>query len=147
MSRERKPSPVLTEILSKITDEDREKTLKEMFKEIEECDDIRNRKVEHTLLSKRHRVKLTEEVIVDLLKWRDDVIRGVDDDGTEIVVHFYKSPCGRFELTRDPYSNIALDCDGGWSLHIDNSDMSSIGHVSVNYVNEVYDIIDIFKEY
>ena len=32
MTSRRKPSPVLTEIMSKITDEDREKTRKEMMK-------------------------------------------------------------------------------------------------------------------
>lgn len=125
MSSRRKPSPVLTAIMSNITDEDREKTRKEMMNML--------------------KTKITEdnirEFLIEGMGWYDDIWMNYDD------IHFYTSPCHRYVLTFDKNSNISDENGNGWNLHIDNSDMNSIGNVSVNYVEEVVQLIDIFKDY
>ena len=125
MCSRRKPSSVLTDIMSKITDNDREKTRMEMTKML--------------------KTKITEdnirEFLIEGMGWYDDILMNYDD------VHFYTSPCRRYVLTFDKNSNIRDENDNGWNLHIDNSDMDTIGNVSVNYVEEVVQLIDIFKYY
>ena len=156
MSRKRKPSPVLTDIMSKITDEDREKTRMEMLKEIGDCENSRDRNTTHYYISNRNKIKITEDIIkeifIDKLNWQDDVFEftealGLTDDGEKIIKHYYTSPCKRYLLTYDKHSNISDENGDGWNLHIDNSDMNSIGNVSVNYVQEILQIIEIFKDY
>jgi hypothetical protein len=131
MSSRRKPSPVLTEIMSNITDEDREKTRKEMMNML--------------------KTKITEDVIreffIEKMNWWDDTLTLCDDFGYETIMHYYTSPCKRYVLTYDYNSNICDENGDGWNLHIDNSDMDSIGNVSVNYVEEVNQLMDIFKNY
>lgn len=201
MKNRRKPSPVLTEIMSKITNEDREKTRKEMMREIEcstkayklitrryristvvwitddeyyvpekyivkehrwiwlnePCTTYEealnvieaDRKYESEL--KHKKTKITEDIIKEIfigeMNWWDDTHTLVDDNGYETTIHYYTSPCGRYVLTYDMFSNICDENGDGWNLHIDNSDMNSIGNVSVNYVEEVVKIMDIFKNY
>ena len=130
----RKPSPVLTAIMSNITDEDREKTIKEMMNML--------------------KTKLTHEVIkeffIDKMNWWDDAYDAYDvpdEDNKLSTLHYYCSPCNRYVLTYDKQSNICDENGDGWNLHIDNSDMNSIGNLSVNYVEEVVQLIDIFKDY
>lgn len=151
MTNRRKPSPVLTEIMSKITDEDREKTRKEMMKEIENCDNSRDRNVSHCYISMRYETKITEDIIqeffINKLNWFDDTLTWADENGYETTTHYYTSPCRRYILTYDYESNICDERGDGWNLHIDNSDMNSIGNVSVNYVEEVVQILDIFEKY
>lgn len=151
MSRKRKPSPVLTDIMSKITDEDREKTRKEMMKEIDNCENSRDRNTTHYYISTRNKIKITEDIIkeffIEKMNWWDDAYSVPDDNGEEFIVHYYCSPCNRYVITRDMTSNICDENGNGWNLHIDNSDMDTIGNVSVNYVEEVVQLIDIFKNY
>lgn len=131
MSRKRNPSPVLTDIMSKITDEDREKIRKEMMNML--------------------KTKITEDIIreffIEKMNWWDDAYSVPDDNGEELIVHYYCSPCNRYVITRDSYSNICDETGVSWNLHIDNSDFDTIGNVSVNYVEEVVQLIDIFKNY
>ena len=205
MSSRRKPSPVLTEIMSNITDEDREKTRKEMmdiaeteyttqayqmitrrlristitfitddkyylpekyiveeykwvplsepclsYNEAKEI--IENEKTNiQKHFSTRFKMKITEdtiqEIFINKMNWWDDAYSVPDDNGEEFIVHYYCSPCNRYVITRDMYSNICDETGVSWNLHIDNSDMDTIGNVSVNYVDEVIQIIDIFKNY
>lgn len=136
MSSRRKPSPVLTAIMSNITDEDREKTRKEMT-------NMLKTKITHEVI---------KEFLIDKMNWQDDAFDftealGITDDGEKIIKHYYTSPCKRYLLTYDKHSNISDENGDGWNLHIDNSDMNSIGNVSVNYVEEIVQLIDIFKDY
>lgn len=151
MSRKRKPSPVLTDIMSKITDEEREKTRKEMMKEIDNCENSRNRNTTHYYIFTRNKTKITEDIIreffIEKMNWWDDAYSVPDDNGEELIVHYYNSPCNRYVITRDIYSNICDETGVSWNLHIDNSDFDTIGNVSVNYVEEVVQLIDIFKDY
>ena len=95
--------------------------------------------------------KITEDIIreffIEKMNWWDDAYSVPDDNGEELIVHYYCSPCKRYVITRDSYSNICDETGVSWNLHIDNSDMNSIGNVSVNYVEEVVQLIDIFKNY
>ena len=136
MSSRRKPSPVLTAIMSNITDEDREKTRKEMMSMLKT-------KISHEVI---------KEFLIDKMNWQDDAFDftdalGITDDGEKIIKHYYTSPCKRYLLTYDKHSNISDENGDGWNLHIDNSDMNTIGNISVNYVEEVVQLIDIFKDY
>ena len=131
MSSRRKPSPVLTAIMSNITDEDREKTRKEMM-------NMLKTKITHEVI---------KEFFIDKMNWWDDPLTLCDDFGYKTTVHYYTSPCHRYVLTYDMRSNICDENGDGWNLHIDNSDMNSIGNVSVNYVEEIVQLIDIFKNY
>ena len=136
MSSRRKPSPVLTAIMSNITDEDREKTRKEMT-------NMLKTKITHEVI---------KEFLIDKMNWQDDAFDftealGITDDGEKIIKHYYTSPCKRYLLTYDKHFNISDENGDGWNLHIDNSDMNSIGNVSVNYVEEIVQLIDIFKDY
>ena len=90
------------------------------------------------------RLKITEETIKNILinncGWTEEV--------DFKVYKYYRSPCKRYVLQESEYSNLSDPHTGkGWNLHIDNSDMNSIGNVSVNYVEEVVQIIDIFEKY
>ena len=191
----------MTEIMSKITNEDREKTRKEMMREIE-CSTKA-----YKLITRRHRIstvvwitddeyyvpekyivkehrwiwlnepcttyeealnvieadrkyeselkhkktKITKDIIqeffIDKMNWWDDAFCVPDDNGEEFIEHSYISPCKRYVLTQDKYSNICDESGISWNLHIDNSDMDTIGNVSVNYVQEVLQLMDIFKDY
>jgi hypothetical protein len=137
--------------MSKITDEEREKTRKEMMKEIDNCENSRDRNTTHYYISTRNKIKITEDIIkeffIDKMNWWDDTLTLCDDFGCETTVHYYTSPCHRYVLTYDYESNICDENGDGWNLHIDNSDMNSIGNISVNYVEEVVQLIDIFKNY
>lgn len=205
MSSRRKPSPVLTAIMSNITDEDREKTRKEMMLQLgneylvesyeligrrfsidviyfpsfdkpkklfylprkrntrtnewfdlnEPCDTREEAlniiEAEKAYEKKSKKTKITKEVIqkyfIEQMNWWDDSLTLCDDFGYETTTHNYTSPCHRYVLTYDYESNICDENGDGWNLHIDNSDMNSIGNVSVNYVEEIVQLIDIFKEY
>jgi hypothetical protein len=131
MKSRRKPSPVLTKIMSRITDEDREKTRKKMM-------NMLKTKITH---------KVIKEFFIDKMNWWDDAYDVPNEDRKLSTVHYYTSPCHRYILTYDCESNISDENGDGWNLHIDNSDLSSIGNVSVNYVEEVVQLIDIFKNY
>lgn len=147
----------MTDIMSKITDEDREKTRTEMMKKIGNCENSRDRNTSHYYISKRNKIKITEDIIkeifIDEMNWQDDAFDFTETlgltsiDGEKIIKHYYTSPCKRYLLTYDKHSNISDENGDGWNLHIDNSDMNSIGNVSVNYVQEILQIIEIFKDY
>ena len=59
----------------------------------------------------------------------------------------YKSSDGRFTLSYTDYVNL---CDGsgfGWNLHVDNSDFETLANCSVEYIEQVYQIMEIYKNY
>ena len=60
----------------------------------------------------------------------------------------YRSPCNRYLLMT---SNFAKMCDSetgiGWNLHIDNSKFETIGSVNVEFIEQVKQLIEIYKDY
>ena len=59
----------------------------------------------------------------------------------------YKSPDGRFILSYTDYINLCDDSGFGWNLHVDGSDFSTLANCSVEYIEQVKQIVDIYKNY
>ena len=83
-------------------------------------------------------MKITEEEIertlIAIHAWTKESILNIE---------YYRSPCKRYTLQKEEFSNIS-DPGEGWSLHIDNSDMQSIGRVSVSAISQVLGIMKIY---
>ena len=62
----------------------------------------------------------------------------------DLGLQFYCSPDRRFVVQPDKDSNLGRDA---WHLHIDNSDMCSIGNVSVEYIEQIQALMEIYKDY
>ena len=60
----------------------------------------------------------------------------------------YYSPCRRFVVTRcEEGNNISYCPEEAWSLHIDNSDMESIGCCDVEFIEQIIALMEIYKDY
>lgn len=93
--------------------------------------------------------KLTKETISNILGWESCVEDCVRQYWKEQGITWYdsfKSPCGRFILTTIEESNLTNDIYG-WNLHIDNSDMESIGWNDVEYIEQVQTLMNLYKDY
>lgn len=62
----------------------------------------------------------------------------------DLGLQFYCSPDKRFVIQPDKNSNMG---HAAWHLHIDNSDMYSIGAVSVEYIEQIQALMEIYKDY
>lgn len=90
-------------------------------------------------------IKLTHETITKSLGFiQDDVMLNPNFENFEM----YVSPCGRYILRRDKddsyFTNLS---NGAWKLHIDNSDMQTIGNCDVEFVEQVRVLIAVYKNY
>jgi hypothetical protein len=92
------------------------------------------------------KTKITEETIKEILFKNHGWFDYSTDWEKDLGLIMYASPCKRYVLMPEQDSNIALDGDG-WGLHIDNSDMSSIGGVSVVYIEQVLALVEIYKDF
>lgn len=64
------------------------------------------------------------------------------------IRYSYYSPCKRFVITRcEDGNNISYRPEEAWSLHIDNSDMESIGCCDVEFIEQVIALMQIYKNY
>ena len=59
----------------------------------------------------------------------------------------YKSPDGRFALSYTDYVNMLDESGVGWNLHVDNSDFETLANCSVEYIEQVNQIIELYKNY
>ena len=60
----------------------------------------------------------------------------------------YYSPCMRFIVTRcEDGNNISYRPEEAWSLHIDNSDMESLGCCDVEFIEQIETLMQIYKNY
>lgn len=59
---------------------------------------------------------------------------------------YYVSHDRRYVL-QSSMNNMALENGWGWNLHIDNSDMSSIASCDVEYIEQILNLIAIYKDY
>ena len=60
----------------------------------------------------------------------------------------YHSPCRRFVVTRcEDGNNISYRPEEAWRLHIDNSDMESIGCCDVEFIEQILVLMEIYKNY
>jgi hypothetical protein len=62
----------------------------------------------------------------------------------ELGIEVYCSEDKRFVIQPEKDSNLCYDA---WQLHIDNSDMCTIGHVSVEYIDQILDLMKIYEDY
>lgn len=85
-------------------------------------------------------IKITQtyinEILIPIHNWTEESI---------FDKIYYRSPCKRFTLTPENQTNLCGD--GGYSLHVDNSDMSSIAHCEIETRDQLFDIIEIYKNY
>lgn len=58
----------------------------------------------------------------------------------------YVSENKRYIVSKDPDGN-NISYENAWDLHVDNSDMDSIASCSVEYIEQIQQIIDIYKNY
>lgn len=87
--------------------------------------------------------KITISTIEEVLGWSN---RDTFPQYEHLNVQ-YKSPDGRFTLSYTDYVNI-LDASGfGWNLHVDNSDFETLANCSVEYIEQVNQIMELYKEY
>lgn len=59
----------------------------------------------------------------------------------------YKSPDERYELDYNEISNLSDDAGFGWMIIIDNSRNESLACCDVEYIEQIFALIDIYKDY
>lgn len=59
----------------------------------------------------------------------------------------YVSPNGRYVLEETYCSNLCSEGEVGWGLHIDDSRMCGLAQCDVEYIEQIYDLIEIYKDY
>lgn len=88
-------------------------------------------------------IKITEESIKEHLiskGWKEII----NFEKTKI----YKSPDGRCELEyNDNFSNLYDENGFGWLLTIENSKHESLACCDVEYMEQIFALIDIYKNY
>jgi hypothetical protein len=89
--------------------------------------------------------KITEESIKEHLISKGWVKQEIDIFGTIVIQ--YISNCVRYKLSYSILSNLAPDDEFGWQLHIDDSNMRSIARGDVEYIEQIFALIDIYKNY
>lgn len=95
-------------------------------------------------------IKLTPETITKNLGFiPDDVMLNKMFVNSCPNFEMYNSKCGRYSLRREKddfgfFTNLSNDA---WSLHIDNSDMQTIGNCDVEFVEQVRILMAIYKDY
>ena len=87
--------------------------------------------------------KITITTIEEMLGWKDKE----DFPQYEHLDVQYKSPDGRFNLSYTDYINLCDESGFGWNLHIDNSDFETLANCSVEYIEQVTAIMEIYKNY
>ena len=92
-----------------------------------------------------------EAIKVYLSDWKNDmdpILKDILSENKMQWMERFKSPCKRFILMT---TNITHMCDAstgiGWNLHINNSDMNIIGSVNVEFIEQVKQLIEIYKDY
>lgn len=88
---------------------------------------------------------------VYLPEWRntmEDKLKELLADNNMGWMESFKSPCGRYSLMTTKNTNLPDPETGiGWNLHIDNSDFCTIGSLSVEYIEQVKQVMEIYKDY
>lgn len=81
-----------------------------------------------------------QHILIEKHGWKKYAMPFEEALGIEV----YCSEDKRFVIQPDIDSNLSSNA---WGLHIDNSDMCSIGSVSVEYIEQILDIMKIYKDY
>lgn len=87
--------------------------------------------------------KITFSTIEEVLGWKDsETFPQYDHLNIQ-----YKSPDGRFILSYTDYVNLFDETGFGWNLHVDDSSFDTLANCSVEYIEQVNIIVDIYKNY
>lgn len=93
----------------------------------------------------------TAAIKVYLNGWEDTMdpaLKTMLADNNMGWMEHYKSPCGRFTLITTKNTNLQdVNTGIGWNLHIDNSSFCTIGSLSVEYIEQVKQVMEIYKDY
>jgi hypothetical protein len=93
----------------------------------------------------------TAAIKVYLADWEDtmdSLMKDILSENNMSWMEHYRSPCKRFSLCTTKNTNLPDPETGiGWNLHIDNSDMCTIGSLSVEFIEQVKQIMEIYKDY
>ena len=87
--------------------------------------------------------KITITTIEEVLGWK---IRDTFPQYEHLNVQ-YKSSDGRYTLSYTDYVNILDDSGFGWNLHVDSSDHETLANCSVEYIEQVNQIIELYRKY
>ena len=87
--------------------------------------------------------KITITTIEEVLRWSN---RDTFPQYEHLSVQ-YKSPDGRFTLSYTDYVNLIDEYGFGWNLHVENSDFETLANCSVDYIEQVNSIMEIYKNY
>lgn len=90
-------------------------------------------------------IKITEESIKEHLiskGWEKGISTIID-----CVVSRYISKNKRYTLEESPFVNLCSEDELGWQLHIDDSKMCSLATCDVEYIEQIFALIDIYKDY
>ena len=91
--------------------------------------------------------KITKESIEEHL-----LSKGWEEISTVIIVEDYDlsryvSKNKRYTLEESPYSNLCSEDEIGWQLQIDDSRKCSLARCDVEYIEQIFALIDIYKDY
>ena len=89
--------------------------------------------------------KITKESIEEHLISKGWVKQEIDVYGKIIIQ--YISNCVRYKLSYSMLSRLVPDGELGWQLHINNSNMCNIASCDVEYIEQIFALIDIYKDY
>ena len=87
--------------------------------------------------------KITITTIEEELGWKN---REVFPQYEHLNVQ-YKSPDGRFTLSYTDYVNLSDESGFGWNLHVDDSKFQTLANCAVEYIDQVIEIMTIYKNY
>lgn len=90
-------------------------------------------------------IKITEESIKEHFISKGWVKQEIDVYGKIIIQ--YISNCARYRLSYSMLSCLVPDGEMGWQLHIHNSNMCNIASCDVEYIEQIFTLIDIYKDY
>lgn len=77
----------------------------------------------------------------------------LDEKMTEMIKsnidphHEYYVSHNRRYVLQSNYNNLPINGEWGWSLHIDNSDMESLGCCDVEFIEQIETLMQIYKNY
>lgn len=87
--------------------------------------------------------KITMSTIGEVLGWKDNETF----PQYEHLNIQYKSPDGRFTLSYTDYVNLFDESGFGWNLHVEDSKYQTLANCSVEYIEQVNIIMEIYKNY
>jgi hypothetical protein len=93
---------------------------------------------------------INAETIKEILDWEDVVPQSIKVSFSQKDMNWvqqYRSRCKRFCLCTTQNTNLTDETGIGWKLLVDNSKMESLGSLSVEYIEQVEQVMDLYGGY